>query len=263
MDVTDVLRDRMQEPAGLQRMVLFSVLGHVVGTAVILLGSGTLLGRPSAQPRNIMTISISGAGEGPRNGGFTAAAAPPVQAPLPSQELKRAPILPPAARTPEMIIPTNKPTTKASKPPPPAVKTAPDDARGRTPTRGAQPSPGNAVAYTGARGQGFGLSTGGGAGSGSTLDVADFCCPDYIVTMIDRIRSAWQQNQGGATGEVLVKFTIQRNGQIVEPVVEKSSGSAVLDLAALRAVVGTRTLNPLPAPFPNPTLTVHLNFQYQ
>jgi hypothetical protein len=37
----------------------------------------------------------------------------------------------------------------------------------------------------------------------------------------------------------------------------------VLDLAALRAVVGTRTLNPLPAPFPNPTLTVHLNFQYQ
>ena len=264
MDVTDVLRDRMQEPAGLQRMVLFSVLAHVVATAVILVGSGTLLGRSSTPPRNIMTISISGAGEGPRNGGFTAAAATPVQTRVPPEELsKREPVRPPAAKTPEMVIPTNKPSTKAAKTPAPVVKTAPDDARGRTPTRGAQPSPGNAVAYTGARGQGFGLSTGGGAGSGSTLDVADFCCPDYIVTMIDRIRSAWQQNQGGATGEVLVKFTIQRSGQIVEATVEKSSGSAVLDLAALRAVVGTRTLNPLPAPFPNPTLTVHLNFQYQ
>jgi protein TonB len=262
MDVTDVLRDRMAEPAGLQRMVLLSVLAHVAATAVVLLASGTLLARPSSQPRNIMTISISGAGEGPRNGGFTAAAAQPVQAPLPSQELKRAPILPPAARTPEMVIPTNKPATKAAKTPPAVVKNAPDDARGRTPTRGAQPTPGNAVAYTGARGQGFGLSTGGGAGSGSTLDVADFCCPDYIATMIDRIRSAWQQNQG-ATGDVLVKFTIQRSGQIVDASVEKPSGSSVLDLAALRAVLGTRSLNPLPAQFPNPTLTVHLNFQYQ
>src|SRR5581483_11147807 len=138
---------------------------HIAATAAILLASGTLLGRATSPSRNIMTISISGAGEGPRNGGFTAAAARPVQAPLPSQEIKRAPMLPPAARTPEMIIPTNKPTTKASKTPPPVVKNAPDDARGRTPTRGAQPAPGNAVAYTGARGQGFGLSTGGGAGS--------------------------------------------------------------------------------------------------
>jgi len=160
-----------------------------------------------------------------------------------------------------MVLPTNK-TAKASKTPAQVVKQAPDDARGRTPTRGAQPAFGSAVTYTGARGQGFGLSTGGGAGSGSTLDVADFCCPDYIAMMIDRIRSAWQQNQG-ATGEVVVKFTIQRSGQIVESSVEKSSGSAVLDMAALRAVAGTRTLNALPQAFPNPTLTVHLNFQYQ
>jgi TonB family protein len=261
-DASDVLRDRMQEPAGLQRMLLLSVLVHIAGTAIVLLGSGVLLGRPASNPRNVMTISISGAGEGPRNGGFTAAAAAPVQAPLPAQELKRAPILPPAARTPEMVIPTNKPSTKAPKTPAPIVKNAPDDARGRTPTRGAQPAPGNAVAYTGARGQGFGLSTGGGAGSGSTLDVADFCCPDYIATMLDRIRSGWQQNQG-ATGDVLVKFTIQRSGQITDVSVDKSSGSPVLDLAAMRAVLGTRTLNPLPSAFPNPTLGVRLSFQYR
>jgi len=45
--------------------------------------------------------------------------------------------------------------------------------------------------------------------------------------------------------------------------IEKPSGTSTLDLAALRAVMSTRTLQPLPDAFPNPTLTVHLNFQYQ
>jgi hypothetical protein len=33
-------------------------------------------------------------------------------------------------------------------------------------------------------------------------------------------------------------------------------------MAAQRAVAMTRKLGPLPDAFPNPTLTVHLNFQY-
>ena len=33
-------------------------------------------------------------------------------------------------------------------------------------------------------------------------------------------------------------------------------------VAALRAVLGTRQLPQLPSGFPNPTLTVHLNFEY-
>ena len=37
MDVTDVLRDRMQEPAGLQRMIVASVGAHVLLTAAIFL----------------------------------------------------------------------------------------------------------------------------------------------------------------------------------------------------------------------------------
>jgi periplasmic protein TonB len=263
MDVTDVLRDRMEEPGGLSRMVGVSIMLHAGLALVVALGSARLFGRPASERTNVMTISISGAGEGPRNGGFTAAASQPVQTQAPPAEpQKREPVRPPAAATPEMVLPTNKPPVRASKTPAPIVKDAPRDARGRNPTRGDQTTAGNALTYTGARGQGFGLSTGGGAGTGSTLDVADFCCPDYIVLMIDRIRSAWQQNQGGR-GDVLVKFTIQRTGQITDASVERSSGASMLDLAALRAVMSTRTLNPLPAQFPNPTLTVHLNFQYQ
>jgi len=262
MDVTDILRDRMREPDGLQRMVTFSIGAHLALAGIILIAPGRFLSRVTPAPKNVMTISISGAGEGPRNGGFTAAASQPVQTQAPPVETpKREPVRPPAAVTPEMVIPTNKAPVKPAKTPSPVVKQAPDDARGRTPTKGAQPTPGSGLAPTAARGQGFGLSTGGGPGSGSTLDVADFCCPGYIATMLDRIRSSWQQNQGDH-GVCIVKFTIRRDGQVVEPSVEKSSGSPILDMAALRAVAGTRTLNPLPAEFPNQTLTVHLNFEY-
>lgn len=262
MDVTDVLRDRMAAPSGLQRMVTASLLAHAAFAAVLILAPGDLFGRRSDEPHTVMTISISGAGEGPRNGGFTPAAAQPVQVQRPPEEApKREPVRPPAAKTPEMALPTAKPNARA-KTPAPVVREAPAEARGRTPTTGAQTSKGNAVAYTGARGEGFGLSTGGGAGTGSSLEVTDFCCPDYIVTMIERIRSVWQQNQG-ATGQVLIRFVIQRDGRITDYTVLQSSGTTILDTAALRAVATTRTLNPLPAQFPNATLPVRLNFEYR
>jgi TonB family protein len=56
-------------------------------------------------------------------------------------------------------------------------------------------------------------------------------------------------------------FTIQRNGAIEAPRVEKSSGFAALDNSSMRALQLTR-LPPLPAAFENPTLTVHLRFDY-
>ena len=64
-------------------------------------------------------------------------------------------------------------------------------------------------------------------------------------------------------GTVVVKFTIQRDGRLTDTIVERSSGTLSLDQNAQRAVMVTRQLTPLPAAFPNPTLTVHLNFQYQ
>lgn len=261
MDVTDVLRDRLQEPDGLQRMIAISIGVHVALAATVLLAPAYLLPK-AAPPPIVMTISLAGAGEGPRNGGFTPMGGRPVQEQVKPEELpKRAPVTPPAAKAPEMTVPL--PNQKPVKTAPRAnVKQAPEEARGRTPTKGVQAEKGSTVAMTGARGEGFGLSTGGGAGTGSRLDVENFCCPDYIVLMIERIRSVWNKNQG-ATGNVMVKFTIVRDGTLKDAIVENSSGNPLLDNAALRAVLMTRKLNPLPEPFPNPTLPVHLNFQYQ
>ena len=262
MDVSDILRDRMHEPAGLQRMVAVSLLVHGVVAAAIVLSPGHWLARTLETPRNVMTISIGGGGEGERTGGMTSMGGRPVQVQAPPEELpKREAVRPPAPKVPEMTLP--RPGTKPTKATAaPKVAQAPDEARGRTPTKGARTEAGSAIAQTGARGQGFGLASGGGPGSGSTLDVGDFCCPDYIAIMCERIRSAWNQNQG-TSGLVVVKFTIQRSGAITNPSVDRSSGASPLDLAALRAVAMTRTLPPLPDRFPNPTLGVNLTFEYK
>jgi len=262
VDVTDVLRDRMNEPKGIERMFAASILAHAVVVAGFIFAPGGWLDSQKAAPRTVMTITLGGGNEGPANGGMTPMSARPVQEVKPPDEPKRPePVRPPAAKAPEMTVPIpNKAPTKT--PPPPKVAQAPDEARGRTPTRGAEVRTGSAVAETGARGQGFGLSSAGGSGSGSRLDVADFCCPDYIIQMVQRVRSNWVA-QAEVPGMAVVKFTIQRDGKIVDISLERSSGYQNIDLSSQRALFVTKTLNPLPAQFPNPTLTVHLNFEYQ
>src|SRR4030095_14421927 len=68
MDVTDILRDRMQEPPGFQRMVTLSIAAHVVLAGVIILAPRGLMGHRESV-REVMTISLSGGGAGPRTGG--------------------------------------------------------------------------------------------------------------------------------------------------------------------------------------------------
>ena len=106
-----------------------------------------------------------------------------------------------------------------------------------------------------------GLATGGGGGSGVQLDVADFCCPEYLQQMIALIQQNWASRQG-MTGTTGMKFTILRSGLIQDVMVEQTSGFTGLDLAAQQALLRTR-LPELPVPFPNPTLTVHMKFVYE
>lgn len=251
----------MLEPGGFERMATLSVLAHGTAIAVLLMSPSVWKPKQAADPKSTMMITLGDGAPGPKSGGQTALGDRPVQEVKPPDAPRvREAVRPPAAKVPEMALPD--PKVKPSKTVAPNVKEAPDTARGRTPTRGDQTRAGSAAADTGTRGQGFGLSTGGGSGTGSYLDVSNFCCPEYIEIMIDRIRSNWNQTAENA-GEVIVKFTIYRDGSIHDVLVEKSSAYAALNLNAQRALAMTRTLPPLPAPFTNPTLTVHLNFQYQ
>jgi protein TonB len=156
-----------------------------------------------------------------------------------------------------MIEPVKKVVPKKAPPPP---KVAAKDPRGTTPTKGAQVEQGNAVAQTTGRGQGFGLSSGGG-GTGGYLDVANFCCPDYLATMVDLITRNWNSKQG-AVGTTLMTFVIERDGRITNVRVERSSGNQALDYYSQRSLALTRQLPPLPTQYASDRLTVHLNFDY-
>src|SRR3954469_671086 len=155
--VTDILSERMRQPRGMNRTMVVSLLAHaVLLTAFFLLAS---LGPPSTTEREVMTISLGGA-RGRRMGGMPPMGGRPVQARPLEDTPRRAPVTPPAAQTPEMVLPTQR-TPPVPKPRTP-VKTAPPEATSRTPTRGAEPQEGSAIAETGGRGLGFGLATGGG-----------------------------------------------------------------------------------------------------
>jgi TonB family protein len=94
------------------------------------------------------------------------------------------------------------------------------------------------------------------------LHVANFCCPEYIEAVTERIRSNWNQQQGVA-GQALVKFTVRRDGMLTSVEIAKTSGNPVLDMESRRAVMATGQVPPLPDQFSRRDLTVYLDFAYK
>jgi protein TonB len=245
---------------GLPRMIAVSALAHLVLILVFAVFADRVHRDADEQDRTVMTISLGGA-PGPRSGGMTAMGGRPVQqvAPPAPTPPRPEPVKAPAEKPPAMVLPTKE--KPAPKPPGPTpAKPAPEPARNAAPTTGPELRAGNAVAQTGAQGIGFGLSTGGG-GAGGDIDIGNFCCPEYLATMLDLIQRNWNSRQQ-VTGVSTIRFTVRRDGTITDVEVAKSSGYAVLDLAAQRAIATTR-LPPLPTAYTNDRLTIHLNFGYQ
>ncbi len=250
--VSEVLVARMAKSDGLTSMVGWSAMVHVGLVAAVAFVPGAWFGALEREPEVIMQISLGGP-VGPVDGGLATLGGRTIQQLVETRKAVEQ-VRPPAAPTPAMIEPTKAPPRKTT-PTRPDVK----DPRGATPTKGAEIQKGTAIAETGAKGQGFGLSSGAG-GKGGYLDVADFCCPGYLATMKDQITLNWSSKQG-TVAETKMRFVIQRDGRIVEVSVEQSSGRADLDYLASRALQLAK-LPPLPAEFTGPALPVHLWFEY-
>jgi TonB family protein len=262
--VTAVLVDRERAARGLSRMVAWSVALHLILAVAIAVGAGRLLGGAPAQvPKVVMSVSLGGAA-GPDSGGVNPLGGRPVQQVVPAPEARPQPLRTPAAKTPEMTVPVPAPNarvrTPKAAPPAPEVKTAPEGARGRLPVTGPEEKFGESFAETGVSGLGMGLATGGG-GTGSSLDVGNFCCPDYLRVMARRIKESWNSSQGVA-GTTVLRFTIQRDGRITEIGTEQSAGY-MLDLIAQGALQRLGRLPPLPPAYTFQSLTVYLRFEYQ
>lgn len=257
--VSDVIVMRARAADGLTPTLAWSVAIHVaLLVAVVMLASGPV----SQPPRQVMTISLGGA-PGPRAGGLTQIGG---QAAPPAPRATEAPAAPPRQAAKPPAPPTPRARTSPTRVAPTARASAAQPSSARTPAAApasapSVPDPGSAPVNTGARGQGFGLSGGGGSGRGVQLDVGNFCCPEYLEQMVTIIQRNWQQGHG-VVGATVMRFTIARDGTLGAIAVEQSSRFVALDNAADRALRLTQRIPPLPAAFPNPTLTVHMTFDY-
>lgn len=255
--VSQALYGRLREPQGLTKMVAISGGLHVAFAALALIVPANWWTNRTELPRNVMEISLGGA-PGPASGGMTPISGRAIQKAVETMP-KVAPTPPPAATKPEMVVPTEKPrvTTK----PVPEVKESNKEARGRQPTTGLETRPGRAPAETGSTTNTVGLSTNPGGGTGSQMNMGDFCCPEYIGNMVTMINRNWSSRQG-TPGKTVMRFTIQRDGTLTDISLSRSSGYQALDFMAQRALIAVAKLPPLPAEYPNPTLTINLEFEF-
>jgi TonB family protein len=254
--VSAILYDRAHQADGISRTLALSIGVHIAVVAGIWLTPTEWRSRTAPEVAT-MELSLGGA-EGPDTGGMTTMAGRAVEEV--AKPNARVVDTPPPAKTPEMIesTATAKPVTT-----PPKVTKPADSSKSRTPTTGAEIKTGAARVNTGGAAIPFGgLAQGGGGTGGVQLDVKNFCCPEYLAQMVQRIRQNWNPRQGAA-GEPVVKFTIRRDGMLTNVEVEKPTGQDLLDQEARRAVLKTMQLPPLPREFTGSSLTVHLTFDFQ
>lgn len=256
--VSSILIGRSRQADGLNRMILVSLIVHgVLLTAVVLMPRDWLRAGPEEQVAP-MVISLGPSGTAD-TGGNTAITTAPVQ----NESADAKPVVRPAEKEPEMVAPEPdvkpKPVTKP-------VQKPIEKSTTKKPSTGPEIKSGAGKVATPNAAQvpfgGLAERSGGSSTGGPRLDVANFCCPDYIETMVQRIRSNWDQ-QLGVAGESVVKFTIRRDGMLTNVVIDKTSGNPLLDLEARKAVLNTRQLPALPDQFDRPTLTVFLTFDYK
>jgi len=94
------------------------------------------------------------------------------------------------------------------------------------------------------------------------LEGASFETPTYLNILFGKIKNRWDNPFQGTDKVVCtIYFTILRRGNVVDAIIEKSSGIAAFDQSALRAVMSSSP-PPLPLEYTGNQLGIHLQFQY-
>ena len=111
-------------------------------------------------------------------------------------------------------------------------------------------------------GTGGPVGTGGNVGvGGATFDQPDFNYSYYVDRMLVTIGMNWFKPAESVPISPMIRFRIERDGTVSDPQVERSSGLPFVDRAALRAVIASSPLPPLPQEFGGRYLGVHLIFE--
>jgi TonB family protein len=100
-----------------------------------------------------------------------------------------------------------------------------------------------------------------------SLEVRDFAFTYYLVLVRNKIAANWAPPAGLATGgrrvRAVVYFRIARGGELSGVRLEGASGMEFFDRSALRAVMISDPLPPLPLGFAGGELGVHFGFDWE
>ena len=98
-----------------------------------------------------------------------------------------------------------------------------------------------------------------------SVDAQDFAFTYYLMLVRNRIAQNWSPPAGLTSAspvEAVVAFRIERDGAVAALRLESASAMEFFDRSALRAVMLSDPLPPLPLGFGGASLGVHFGFQY-
>jgi protein TonB len=203
---------------------------------------------------------------------------PPARPPAPARaaEAPRAPApraTPPAPPAVAKAEPTPEPMVKTPEPRPTAPDSQPAQTAPSQPSASAPPQVAVARPLDSMRRQpgGGGGLTGGGRGGVEgepiPLDTPEPKYQDYFNKIRERIKANWvyprQAGERGIEGELLIEFHIAKDGRVAYIELRHSSGTAILDDAALTAVKLAQPFPPVPDEIAKQTLAINGQFKYQ
>jgi periplasmic protein TonB len=246
------------------KALALSVLGHVVIVAALfgvvlsgiwdrprvhvvnLVSSIAAVGNPAGRAASLPVRTLKPAAPAPDPEPRAREAAKPAEPSLPSPRARE------AAKPAEPSLPSRAVTARPGDRELPPL-TTPSERRGKA---AVEPASRPSVAA-------LGQATGSISGQGSlTLDVTDFPYAWYLRQVLQKVEERWQtQNRSSEPSQKpRIYVEIRRDGSIVPPRIEQTSGSSFYDRAALRAITEASPFPPLPADWANPSLRVLFNF---
>jgi protein TonB len=236
--VGDVLARRAALDQGTASGIAVSLLLHGAVTAVAMWAA---LHHPQPQTVNTLTIRMS-----PMVPANAAAPAPPAAKPVPKT-------LQPPRPEPEEVKPAAKPQ-KNTAPPSPFGKSDKKAGPVEKP-----PAPAPAPATTPGATTTADVPAGGTGVTG--IEGGDFPYTLYIENMKRLIGAHWFRPQVSGPVTATVYFVVNRDGTIRDGKIETASGNGAFDRAALRAILESSPLPPLPFAYSGTYIGVHLTFK--
>ena len=237
--VAEVLAQRAALERGPAAGIVLSILLHGGITALAVYAA--LHAKPP-QLANVLTIR------------FAPTVAPAI---VPANAAKPKPAAP-VIHEPVPVVETPKPSNPVT----PAKNTAPPSPFGKSTKKPGlvpppPPAPAPAATSTAPAAPVVAPGTSGVAG----VEGGDFPYTVYLTNMNRLIGTHWFRPQ--ITGDVTttISFTINRDGNITDASIERPSGNGTADRAALRAVLESSPLPPLPFGYNGTYLKVHLIFK--